>query len=311
MYLQKDDHSTKTMIKILISVFFFLLLFLFQDLKAQKNVLVFQSDFGLKDGAVSTMKGVAYSVSPDLRMFDLTHEIPAYNIWEAAYRLNQTASYWPAGTVFVSIVDPGVGSNRKSIVIKTKSGHYFVTPDNGTITLVAESLGVDEVREIDETKNRLKNSNDSYTFHGRDVYAYTAARLASGTIKFQEVGAILKTELVKLLYQKPELKDHKIKGTIDVLDVQYGNVWTNINQELIKKLQMKFGGWVTVTIYHEDKLVYEGRMAYEKTFSAVPEGKPVAYLNSLLNFSVGINMGSFADTHHVKSGPGWSIVISQ
>jgi S-adenosylmethionine hydrolase len=299
------------MTKILTSVFFLLLLFLFQDLKAQKNVLVFQSDFGLKDGAVSTMKGVAYSVSPDLRMFDLTHEIPPYNIWEAAYRLNQTASYWPAGTVFVSIVDPGVGSNRKSIVMRTKTGHYFVTPDNGTITLVAESLGVDEVREIDETKNRLQNSNDSYTFHGRDVYAYTAARLASGTIKFQEVGGIIKTELVKLLYQKPELNDNKIKGTIDVLDIQYGNVWTNINQELIKKSQMKVGDWVTVTIYHDDKLVYEGKILYEKTFSAVGEGEPVAYLNSLLNFSVGINMGSFADMHHIKSGPGWSIVISK
>src|SRR5687767_7766097 len=94
----------------------------------QPRALVFQSDFGLKDGAVSEMKGVAFSVSPELRMFDITHEIPAYNIWEGAYRLYQAAPYWPAGTVFVSIIDPGVGSERKSVVLKTKSGHYIVSP---------------------------------------------------------------------------------------------------------------------------------------------------------------------------------------
>src|SRR3982750_4896570 len=114
----------------------------------QNKMVVFQSDFGVKDGAVSAMKGVAMSVSSDLKLFDLTHEIPAYNIWEAAYRLEQTAQYWPAGTVFVSVVDPGVGSERKSVVLKTKSGHFFVTPDNGTLTLISQSLGIEAVREI-------------------------------------------------------------------------------------------------------------------------------------------------------------------
>ncbi|MCT8704618.1 SAM-dependent chlorinase/fluorinase, partial [Glaesserella parasuis] len=90
------------------------------------NALVLQTDFGLKDGAVSAMQGVAFGVDRELKMFDLTHEIPAYNIWEASYRLYQTATYWPAGTVFVSVVDPGVGTDRKSVVLKTKTGHYFV-----------------------------------------------------------------------------------------------------------------------------------------------------------------------------------------
>ncbi|HEY0612495.1 MAG TPA: SAM-dependent chlorinase/fluorinase, partial [Chitinophaga sp.] len=100
------------------------------QLKAQNKIVVFQSDFGLKDGAVSAMKGVANGVSPELKLYDVTHEIPAYNIWEAAYRLEQTVPYWPAGTVFVSVVDPGVGTERKSVVLKTKAGHYIVTPDN-------------------------------------------------------------------------------------------------------------------------------------------------------------------------------------
>ena len=98
------------------------------------SALVFQSDFGTKDGAVATMKGVAYGVCPDLRMFDLTHEIPAFDTWRAAYRLKQTAPYWPAGTVFVSVVDPGVGTDVSRVVLKSKTGHYFVTRNNGTLT---------------------------------------------------------------------------------------------------------------------------------------------------------------------------------
>jgi S-adenosylmethionine hydrolase len=152
------------------------------------GVLVLQSDFGMKDGAVAAMKGVAVAVSADLVIHDLTHEIPAYNIWEAALRLDQVVEYWPRGTVFVSVVDPGVGTNRRSVVLKTETGHFFVTPDNGTLTFVAEKLGVDAVREIDEAVNRRKNTEMSYTFHGRDVYAYTGARLAAGVIRFEEVG---------------------------------------------------------------------------------------------------------------------------
>src|SRR3954468_17544923 len=129
------------------------LLFFIQS-PAQNHILVFQSDFGVKDGAVSAMKGVAMGVSPELKLFDLTHEIPAYNIWEAAYRLQQTVAYWPAGTVFVSVVDPGVGTERKSVVLKTKTGQFIVTPDNGTLTLIAASLGIQEIRQIDEAVNR-------------------------------------------------------------------------------------------------------------------------------------------------------------
>jgi S-adenosylmethionine hydrolase len=144
------------------------------------------------------MKGVAVSVDPTLFIYDITHEIPAYNIWEAALRLDQAAGYWPSGTVFVSVVDPGVGSERRSVVLKTLSGHYFVSPDNGTLTFVAESLGVAQVREIDEATNRLRNSGESYTFHGRDVYAYTGARLAAGLISFEQVGQDRGQELVRI-----------------------------------------------------------------------------------------------------------------
>ena len=136
--------------------FFFWVLLSVSQVSGQNKIVVFQSDFGLKDGAVSAMKGVAMGVSPDLKLFDLTHEIPPYNIWEAAYRLEQTVPYWPAGTVFVSVVDPGVGTTRKSVVLKTKTGQFIVTPDNGTLTLIASSQGIAEIRQIDEVLNRRK-----------------------------------------------------------------------------------------------------------------------------------------------------------
>lgn len=277
----------------------------------QRVALVFQSDFGLKDGAVSAMKGVAYGVSPQLAMFDLTHEIPPYNIWEAAYRLHQTAAYWPKGTVFVSVVDPGVGSERKSVVLKTSSGHFFVTPDNGTLTLVAEYLGIDAVREIDERTNRLKNSGASYTFHGRDVYAYTGARLAAGVITFEQVGTVLPRQVVKLPYQKPVFENGVVKGNIPVLDVQYGNVWTNIDKATFDKLQAKPGDKLRVVIYNGTVLVFDGAVTYANTFSDVKVGDSLGYINSLLNFSLGINEDSFAGKHHVESGAAWLIQVQK
>ena len=278
---------------------------------AQNRIVVFQSDFGLKDGAVSAMKGVAMGVSPDLKLFDLTHEIPAYNIWEAAYRLEQTVPYWPAGTVFVSVVDPGVGTNRKSVVMKTNTGQFIVTPDNGTLTLIAESQGIAEIREIDEAVNRRKGSEKSYTFHGRDVYAYTAARLAAGAITFEQVGKELPKQVVSIPYQKATMDGNKIKGTIAILDIQYGNIWTNIPADLFNKLDVKVGGRLHVVIYQNKIKKYEGNMPYSETFGGVAEGKPLLYLNSLLQVSFALNMGNFSATHKVYSGSEWRVEVSK
>jgi S-adenosylmethionine hydrolase len=279
---------------------------------AQNGIVVFQTDFGTKDGAVSAMKGVASSVDASLKLYDLTHDIPAYNIWEAAYRLDQTVIYWPVGTVFVSVVDPGVGTTRKSVVVKTKSGHYIVTPDNGTLTLIAQSLGIDSIREIDEVNNRRKNSGASYTFHGRDVYAYTAARLAAKKISFEKVGAIVNTPVVSIAFQKASLQENKLKGTIAILDIQYGNIWTNINQDYWKtfrKITHKKNELI-VEIYHQQKQVYKGNMPFENTFGAVAVGKPLAYLNSLMNLSIALNQGSFAQQFKVQAGNDWTMTLT-
>ena len=257
------------------------------------------------------MKGVATGVSEKIKLYDVTHEIPAFDIWEAAYRLVQTAPYWPAGTVFVSVVDPGVGTSRKSVVLLTKSGHYFVTPDNGTLTLVAEQLGIKEVREIDEAINRRKDSGQSYTFHGRDVYAYTAARIASKVITLAQVGTKLANEVVSIPYEKAFFSEGKIKGGIPILDIQYGNVWTNINQDVFRNLGVKSGDVLKINIYENKQQIYAGEITFVNTFGDVAEGKEVGYFNSLLNFSIAINMGNFSEKHHVHSGNTWSIEITK
>ncbi len=278
---------------------------------SQNKIVVFQSDFGLKDGAVSAMKGIAMGVSADLKLFDLTHEIPVYNIWEAAYRLEQTVVYWPAGSIFVSVVDPGVGTNRKSVVLKTKSGHFIVTPDNGTLTLIAQSLGIAEIREIDEAVNRRKGSEKSYTFYGRDVYAFTAARLAAGIIRFDQVGKVLPAEIVHIPYQKAIWEGKKIKGTISILDIQYGNVWTNIPEALFNKLNVKAGDLLQVTIRDNKIIKYRARLPYMETFGGMAKGKPLLYLNSLLQVSFAINQGNFSAVNKIYSGNEWGVEITK
>ncbi len=275
------------------------------------NALILQTDFSLKDGAVSAMKGVAFSVDSNLKIFDLTHEIPPYNIWEGAYRLYQTASYWPKDSVFVSVVDPGVGTKRKSVVLKTKNGQYFVSPDNGTLTLVAQTFGIDSVREIDEKANRLKGSEKSYTFHGRDVYAYTGARLASGAITFEQVGPELPAKVVEIPYQKAKATKGEVKGNIPILDIQYGNVWSNISDKLLNQAKIKLNDTLCVTIFKGSKKQYEGKMPYVASFGGVLEGQPLVYLNSLLNVSVALNRDNFAQKHQIKSGADWNIDIKK
>jgi len=276
-----------------------------------ENALVIQTDFGTKDGAVAAMKGVAFGVDSHLAIFDLSHENTPYDIWEAAYRLKQSATFWPAGTVFVSVVDPGVGTERASIVLQTKSGHYFVGPDNGTWTLVAEELGIAAVRRIDEKVNRRAGSEKSYTFHGRDIYAYTGARLASGKITYEQVGPLLEPKVVSLPYEHAAVSGGALKGTIPMIDFHYGNVWTNIPDTLFNELKPAFGDKFTVVIFHDSKEAYRGVIPYTRTFGDVPEGSPLLYLNSLMNVAFALNMGSFSEKHGLSSGGTWTVRIER
>lgn len=278
----------------------------------QNNLLVLQSDFGLVDGAVSAMVGVALEESPTLKIHHLTHDITPYNIFEGSYRLFQTVNYWPKGTTFVSVVDPGVGSKRKSVVAKTVQNQYIVTPNNGTLSFIKKHVGILAIREISEVENRRKNTEHSYTFHGRDVYAYTGAKLASGHITFEEVGPELSIdEIVEIPVVETTIGNDFVSGAIDILDVRFGSLWTSITREEFYTLSPEFGNRFEVTIYNNDMLVYQNQVTYGKSFADVRIGQPILYINSLYRVGLAINQGSFAKAYNVGVGAQWSIEIKQ
>ncbi len=273
-----------------------------------KKLLVFQSDFGLVDGAVAAMYGVANTVDPTLKIHDLTHDIPPYSIWDASYRLFQTVEYWPEGTVFVSVVDPGVGSSRRSVVARTSNGQYIVTPENGTLTHLNRYVGIDEVRIIDETRHRRENTEHSYTFHGRDVYANTGAKLASGAISFEDVGDKISLEsITELEMGNVETGEGFVKGNIDILDVRFGSLWTNIPRDLFVAAGFEHGERVEVIIRNGSTLAYNNRIIYGKSFADVYVSEQIIYANSVYNMAVAINQGNFAKAYNIGTGKHWMI----
>ena len=273
------------------------------------GIVVLQTDYGVKDQAVAAMHGVIRKVDRGLVVEDLTHEIPAFNIWEAAYRLNAVIDYWPTDTVFVSVVDPGVGTSRKSVVVRLKNGQTIVTPDNGTLTLVVERVGVEAVREIDETRNRLPGSEGSYTFHGRDVYSYVAALLASKALAFDDVGP-LQGGIVSIAYERARVEGAALIGGIPVLDPQYGNVWTNIPIDMLASLQIQAGDRVNVVIREGAAVRATLAMPYVHTFGDVPLGQPLVYVNSVGRVAIALNQKDFASTYRIASGPDWRVTIT-
>ncbi|MEG0781955.1 S-adenosyl-l-methionine hydroxide adenosyltransferase family protein [Carnobacterium sp.] len=272
--------------------------------------LVLQTDFGLGDGAVSAMYGVAHMVSDEVVVEDLTHDIPPYDIWVASYRLLQTVKYWPKGTVFVSVVDPGVGSDRRSIVCETESGHYILTPDNGSLTHIRHYQGIREVRAIDEVVSRLPHSEESHTFHGRDIYAYNGARLASGEINFSELGDVVSQDSLTYLDLIDAKEENDIlTGSIDVLDIRFGSLWSNIPLALFKQAGIVHGDSIQVTIFHQGKKVYQNIMMFAKSFADVNIGEPLVYVNSLVNVGVAVNQDSFSRLYHIGTGTAWTIQL--
>lgn len=276
--------------------------------------LIIQTDFGRTDGAVNSMYGVAYSVNENLRIFNLMHEIKPFDIWDASYRLTQVINYWPKETVFVSVVDPGVGTDRKSVVALTNDDRYIVTPNNGTLSHVHKKYGIKELREIDESVNRLQNSYESYTFHGRDVYVYVAARLACGDIKYEQVGPKLDLNEIVLFDTKDAYeKDGTLYGIIDVLDKRFGTPWTNITYDLMKKIGVdhKHLADLHVVIKHNGEIVYDKTIPMLKSFGATDKGNELAFINSMMNLSFAVNQGSFAEANNIGSGTEWTVEVSK
>jgi len=269
------------------------------------------SDFGLKEHFVASIKGVAMSVDPDIRIFDLTHQIEPFNIWQAAITLADTISFWPDLTVFVSVVDPGVGTNRKSVVVKTKNQKFIVSPDNGVFTFVDEYFGMEEIRLIDEATKRRPGSEDAHTFHGRDIYAYTGAKLAAGIISYEDTGPVIKNEIVKIEYKKPLKQGNNIEGTIMKIEEPYGNLATNIPRSMVEDIEdIKSLSSAEVIIRVDGKLKFKDTIPFTKSFGFVEHNYPLAYIDSSGRVGLALNQGNFAREFNVKAGNSSIITIS-
>ena len=279
-----------------------------QELK----LLVFQTDFGYKDSTVAAMYGVVKGVDRRLEIVDSTHELPPFDIWSASYRLWQAMRFWPKGTVFVSVVDPGVGTSRRASVALTNDGYYIVTPDNGTLTHVACGSGIREIREIDETVNRLHgmDTDETSVFHGRDLFGYCAAKLAAGVISFEEVGpAYDAKEIVLLPIAQPQYQEGEASGIIEIDDPNFGNLFTNIRTEEMLAHGFAYGQRVHIVITRGDAVVFERSIPFLKTFGDEEELEPIAYNNEIMRLSLAVSCGSFVEQYGIGFGSEWKITV--
>jgi S-adenosylmethionine hydrolase len=263
--------------------------------EANPPTIVFMTDFGIVDDSVAICRGVMYEIEPRLRIVDLTHQVTPYAIADGARFLYCASPYYPAGTVFVVVIDPGVGSNRNAIVAKSKRGHYFVLPDNGLLTMIADRDGIDGVREITNSRWMIGPALSS-TFHGRDIFSPVGAHLAHGE-DWTQVGPEVPADgLVRLKLQPAKLGDGGLSGAVIATDGPYGNLITNISAEEFQKLGYAHGERVGIVLGNR-----KFTLPFVRTFSDVEIGRPLLYIDSRGRLSFAVNQRSFAATYGIKS----------
>ncbi len=256
--------------------------------------IVFMTDFGTVDDSVAICKGVMYSIAPEVRIVDLTHQVTPFSILDGARFLYGATAYYPAGTVFVVVIDPTVGSARKAVVVKSKRGQYFVLPDNGLMTLVQDRDGIESAREI-TNRDWMIGAALSSTFHGRDIFSPAGAHLARGD-DWANVGPELDvSKLVRLDIVPAKLDESGLSGEVIATDGPFGNLVTNISGDDFLKLGYARGRSVHVTIGKN-----EMDIPFVRTFSDVPLKQPLLYIDSRGRLGLAVNQESFAATYAVK-----------
>jgi S-adenosylmethionine hydrolase len=260
------------------------------------ETIVFMTDFGVVDDSVAICRGVMYSIMPEVRIVDLTHEVTPFSVLDGARFLFGATPYYPAGTVFVVVVDPGVGSTRKAIVARSKHGQYFVLPDNGLLTLVEQRDGIEGVREITNT-DWMVGTKLSSTFHGRDIFSPVGAHVARGD-DWTKVGAEMPVaSLVRLELKAARLDERGVTAEVIATDGPFGNLVTNLDAEDFLKLGYQRGQDVPVKIGGKNE---EMKIKFVRTFSDVVLGQPLLYIDSRGHFALAVNQGSFAAVYGVK-----------
>jgi S-adenosylmethionine hydrolase len=258
------------------------------------QTIVFMTDFGVVDDSVAICRGVMYSIMPEVRIVDLTHQVTPFSILDGARFLYGATPYYPAGTVFVVVVDPGVGSARKAIVAKSKRGQYFVLPDNGLLTLVEQRDGIEGVHEITNT-DWMIGTKLSSTFHGRDIFSPVGAHVARGD-DWTKVGPDMAVaSLVRLELKAARLDDRGVTAEVIATDGPFGNLVTNLDAEDFLKLGYQRGQEVPVRVGNK-----EMRIKFVKTFSDVALGQPLLYVDSRGHLGLAVNQGSFAAAYGLK-----------
>jgi S-adenosylmethionine hydrolase len=264
-----------------------------EQAKAPPTV-VFMTDFGVVDDSVALCKGVMYSIAPELRVVDLTHQVTPFSILDGARFLEGATPYFPAGTVFVVVIDPGVGSTRRAVVVKSKRRQYFVLPDNGLMTLVQDRDGIESAREI-TNRGWMIGAALSSTFHGRDIFSPVGAHLAHGEDWTQVGPEVAVNQLIRLDLAPSRLDEKGLSGEAIATDGPFGNLVTNISGEDFLKLDYGRSQNVHITIGKT-----EMNVPFVRTFSEVPLKKPLLYIDSRGRVGLAVNQGSFAAAYAIK-----------
>jgi S-adenosyl-L-methionine hydrolase (adenosine-forming) len=254
------------------------------------------TDFGLRDPYVAEMKAVILGLCKTAQIVDITHAVEKFSIRSGAYMLASAAPYFPKGTINIAVVDPGVGSERRSIIVETKKG-FFVGPDNGLLVLAAQMQGIKRVFEI--TNKKLMLRKVSFTFHGRDVFAPAAAYLAKG-MPLEEFGAEV-VDIVKPAFATVKKENGKVIGEILHVD-DFGNIITNI---LAKDIVYTEGDRVQAELPHNQLQV-----RFLKTYADVIPLEPLLLIDSQSFLEIAINQGSAASLLQAKPGDKVSFTIS-
>lgn len=277
-----------------------------------KSFVVLSTDFGLKDGAVCSMMGVIKTLDPTVEIYNLTHEVTKFCPWTASYRLYQSMPFWPKGTVFISVVDPGVGTDRKASVAKTSNGYYVVTPDNGSLSLIKDKFGISEIREIDTDRHRLPGAGteDVAIFHGRDIFAYCGGKLAAGLIDFEDVGPAYPVEdIITIPFPDAVVSPGCAEGNVLMVCPNFGCVGTNIAYRDFINAGFRHGDMVNVLIRHENEVKFEGVVLFHQSFGFVKKGEPIVYNNELNWLDISLNEKNMGETYGITYGPNWTVRI--
>ena len=256
-----------------------------------RPLVVFMTDFGVANDAVAICKAVMLGIAPDIRIMDITHQVTPYSIEEGARFLAGVTPYYPSGTVFVGVIDPGVGTNRKAVVVRSKKGQYFVVPDNGLVSPAIERDGLDSAREITNTSWMIGDAISS-TFHGRDIFSPVGAHLAAGW-DYTLVGPEVQ-QLVRLTPKTATVTDKGIEGEVIALDDPFGSLITDIPSDEFKTLGYKVGDRVTLQLNKKPFTV-----PYTKTFMEVPVGDALLYLDSRGRVGLALNQRNFSEVNKI------------